>query len=245
MQILATLASMGVMMSGAASAPVMDSDAAMKALKDGNMRYTSGKMVHGNMNAARRAEVAKGQSPHTIVLTCADSRLSPEILFDQGLGDLFVIRVAGNIWDTNTLASAEYSAAVLGSSVLLVLGHERCGAVDAAKSAYEASLKGEGSGLPGNLPQLVNNIMPAVRDVDGKSGDFLANAISRNVMRTITAATEKSPVIYNLSKAGSLKIVGGVYDLDTGVVEFMDHTKAENAPAPTVTPKKKTCSSGC
>lgn len=205
------------------SAVTVDPMSALQSMKEGNARYVSGRMTHAGQDSSRRMKVAGTQAPQTIVVTCADSRLSPEIIFDQGIGDLFVIRVAGNVFDTYSLASAEFAAETLGSKLLVVLGHERCGAVDAAVKAFKASKSGQaGSSDPAmkNLNGLVSKIMPSVVDVEGKPGDFLANAIQRNVELGMADAKTRSILLGDRARANTLKIVGGVYDLDTGRVSF-------------------------
>lgn len=219
---------------------------AMNRLVEGNKRFVSETMGHSGMGADRRGVVAKGQSPHTIVVTCADSRVSPELLFDQGLGDLFVIRVAGNIVDTYALASIEYAAEHLHSPLLVILGHERCGAVGAAKSAFEAAhgdhadahadthadkhaddhgAEKGGEHKKGNLEQLVEAILPAVSETAGREGDWLDMAIRRNVDRTILDCFNRSEPLKMMVMEDKLVIKGAVYDLDTGEVEFLPAAK--------------------
>lgn len=205
--------------------PGVTAEAALSKIQVGNQRYVSGQMQWQGQDLARRSLVAAGQSPHTIVLTCADSRVSPEILFDQGLGDLFVIRVAGNILDTNSVASIEYAAEHLHSPLLLVMGHERCGAVAATLDVFKQRVNGQANGHADddhkNISALVQQLMPAVRGVAGDEGDFLANAIQKNVELTIHDCVKRSPMLSKMVAAGSFKIVGGVYDLDSGKVEFL------------------------
>ncbi len=206
---------------------------ALGKIQAGNQRFTSGHMNWSGQDLARRSLVASGQNPHTIVLTCADSRVSPEILFDQGLGDLFVIRVAGNILDTNSVASIEYAAEHLHTPLLLVMGHERCGAVAATLDLFKKRVNGENSGHAGeddkNISALLNQLMPAVRGVAGNDGDFLANAIQKNVELTVHDVVYRSPLLAKKLTAGEFRIIGGVYDLDSGQVEFLQgHGQTKN-----------------
>ena len=210
---------------------------ALVMLRDGNKRYVEGSADHRNQTSARRDEVAKGQSPFAIVLTCADSRLSPEIIFDQGLGDLFVIRVAGNIAEPGSLASIEYAVEHLGSRLIMVLGHERCGAVKATVDTFDALLKanankheehghgghGEAHG-ESNLPGLINQIMPSVKQANAQGGDFLNNSIAQNVRNTVSKIAN-NPALKGFVEKGEVTVVGSVYDLDSGEVSniFVRH----------------------
>jgi carbonic anhydrase len=168
-------------------------DTALAKLLAGNQRFASQKVKQPNQGVFRLQEVANGQKPFAAILGCADSRVPVEILFDRGLGDLFTVRVAGNVATPEEIGSLEY-AALLGTQVILVLGHERCGAVTAA---------------------LANK--PAIAATKGRSGDPLKNAIIANVNNQITTL-KSSPVLAKLIEADQLKIVGGYYDLDTGLV---------------------------
>lgn len=183
-------------------------DQVLKKLLDGNKRFVERKRQSPHQDLARLAEVAQDQSPFAAILSCADSRVIPEIIFDQGIGDLFVVRVAGNISTTEDIASEEYGTFVLGAKVLLVLGHERCGAVKAAL---------QGGELPGMIGSLVYAIKPAVDASEGKPGDRLTNAVKANVLMQ-TKQLNNSPVMSKLVQEGKLKIIGGYYDLDTGKV---------------------------
>lgn len=198
------------------AAPSVTPDQALKNLKDGNARYTSGKSQAPRRDAKRRAEtVSGGQHPFAIILSCADSREPVEILFDQGIGDLFVVRVAGNVADVDELGTMEYGADHLGSPLIVVLGHTKCGAVTAV-------VKGET--VHGNIPALVDNIVPAAKKVKDKgvTGDAaIPEAIKANVMQSIEDTYKNSDILRERVAAGKLKIVGGVYDLEKGTVEWM------------------------
>lgn len=190
----------------------------LKRLMDGNARYVAGKSVHANQDRARRTEVAKGQKPFAMLLSCADSRVPPEILFDQGLGDLFVVRVAGNIADPHALGSLEYGAQVLGARFLMVLGHEYCGAVDAAV---------KGGKVGGNIDSIIDTIAPAAAraKADTATTDLLNRAINENVREVIAAINQRSGSLSGMAGKGDLKIVGARYDLDSGEVTVVPSGK--------------------
>jgi carbonic anhydrase len=184
-------------------------DDALARLKAGNERFVTGKVVHPNAGADRRADVAKGQKPFAIVVGCSDSRVGPEVVFDQGLGDLFVIRSAGNVVDDVALGSIEYAADHFAVPVILVLGHTRCGAVIATVAGGEA---------PGHIGSIVEKIKPAVEETKGKEGDAVENAIRANVRNVVNQLRNATPILSGLVKSGKLKVVGECYDLDTGKV---------------------------
>ncbi len=187
----------------------LDAAGALKRLTDGNARYVSHKEKHPHLDEHRLKEVAKGQHPYATILTCADSRVSPELMFDEGLGDLFVIRVAGNVVDDVVLGSIEYGAAHLHTPVIMVLGHERCGAVGAAvKNVVE----------PGHISSLVTRILPAVRAAKKQEGDLVENSVRANVELVVGQIKAAEPVIAELVLAGKCKVVGARYDLDDGSV---------------------------
>ena len=167
----------------------MNSESVLTELKQGNQRFIEKKT---RVRKTEPKELANGQSPHTIVITCADSRVPPELIFDQDLGDLFVIRVAGNTATDEVIGSAEYAAANLGSSVCIVLGHTSCGAVDAAVKVVQDNAQ-----LPSQcLDKVVAPIKPAVtKAIDAKSTDTLDSAINFNVESSLTTLTEKSEII--------------------------------------------------
>jgi carbonic anhydrase len=183
-------------------------DNAIEQLMQGNKRFATQKTKQPNRGFFRLREVAKGQNPFAAILGCADSRVPTEIVFDQGLGDLFVVRVAGNVATPEEIGSLEYGTLVLGAKVILVLGHERCGAVKAALEDHP---------VPGKIGSVLDIIKPAVVASKGESGDPLKNAVIANINNQI-ATLKTSPVVTDLIKAGKLKIIGGYYDLDTGIV---------------------------
>ncbi len=186
-------------------------DEALAQLMEGNQRFVARKQLNPHQNIARITEVATVQAPFAAILSCADSRVVPEIAFDQGIGDLFVVRVAGNIAVTEDTASEEYAIAMLGTPLLMVLGHERCGAVTAALKGGE---------LPGVLGSLILAIQPAVEASKGEPGDRLTNAVKANV-RLQVQRLQTSPVIASAVQEGKLKVVGAFYDLDTGAINLV------------------------
>ncbi|HEY9855423.1 MAG TPA: carbonic anhydrase [Stenomitos sp.] len=191
-------------------------DEAIQRLMDGNERHFAKKFIHPDQWEVQRAEVAKVQHPFAIVLGCSDSRVPPEIIFDQGLGDLFVIRVAGNIVDPAVLGSIEYAAEHLESPLVMVLGHERCGAVAASVKGGEA---------PGHLQALVTPIKPAVQLARKQKGDLLDNAVRANIRLVVDQVRTSQPTLAHLVHEGRLKVVGARYDLDTGRVEVLEPVK--------------------
>ncbi|MGB7709667.1 MAG: carbonic anhydrase [Microcoleus sp.] len=186
-------------------------DAALKKLMDGNKRFVDRKRQNPNQDLVRLAEVAKSQKPFAAILGCADSRFPSEIIFDQGLGDLFVCRVAGNVATPEEIGSLEFGTLVLGAKVLVVIGHKRCGAVD-------ATIKG--AQVPGQIGSLLDAIRPAVESSKGQTGDRLENASKANAMLQ-AKRLKASPVISKLIEEKKLKVVGGYYDLDTGAVNIL------------------------
>lgn len=183
-------------------------DAALAKLKEGNARFVSAKVSEGKPVAARRAETAQSQHPFAIILGCADSRTPPEMIFDQNIGDIFVDRNAGNLVDDHTLGTIEYAVEHLGVRLIVVMGHERCGAVTAAVA---------GDTAPGHIQSLVRDIQPAVQAVKGKPGDTVHLAIAENA-RLIAERIRKEAEFGDLAK--DVHIIPAVYDLDTGKVDF-------------------------
>ena len=185
---------------------------ALSRLMSGNARYVEGFAAHPHADAPRRIEVASAQRPFATILACADSRVAPELIFDQGLGDLFVIRVAGNVVDDAVLASIEYSVIHLGSTLVMALGHERCGAVKATAEALA------GRGSPQDLDTLAALISPAVRATPAGSPDPLDAAVSLNAAHAAGEIFAGSRPLRSRVLAGQLKIVAARYDLDDGRV---------------------------
>ncbi len=192
--------------------PAISAEQALKLLLEGNQRFVAGKLEHPNQTPARRAEVAKGQHPFAAVLACSDSRTPPEIIFDRGLGDIFTVRVAGNVADQVVIESLDYSVKHLGVRVVMVLGHRRCGAVIAAVEGHEEEGKDVGP--------MLKELDPAVAATKGMPGDPVENAVRANVklvMLNLATSSELRAMVIS----GELKIVGGIYDLDTGTIEVL------------------------
>jgi carbonic anhydrase len=194
----------------------IDAEEAVKRLLEGNRRYIAGKNSAGHRTAKRRAEVSKGQHPLAIVVGCSDSRVPPEILFDQGIGDLFVVRTAGNVIDDIAIGSIEYAVEHLGVQLIMVLGHERCGAVD-------ATLKGGIVG--GKLQSVVEAIKPAVEKAKSKAltshgCDLLCSSVKSNARMVAEKLRKSSPVLTEPIENGILRVVGAYYELDSGVVSL-------------------------
>ncbi len=185
---------------------------ALQMLVDGNQRYTGGKSEHPHQNSARRQEVFTGQHPFVTILSCSDSRVPPEVFFDQGIGDLFIIRNAGNILDDVVLGSMEYAAEHLGVPLVLVLGHTKCGAVTATV---------QGGEVPGHIGSIVTTIKPAADAVKGEAGDAVLNATLANVRMSVEKIRTCEPILAEMVKHGKMNVVGAIYQIDTGKVEFL------------------------
>jgi carbonic anhydrase len=192
--------------------PALDPAAALERLKEGNARFAADQPSTRKTGAARRAELARGQHPFAVILTCADSRVAPELLFDQGLGDLFVLRVAGNIADRAVTGSIDYAVEHLHAPLIVVLGHESCGAVAAAV---------DGKPLPGDLGWLVQQIHVGDRLPEEKRQRLNA-AIEANVLHAAAELGRRSSTIKELVAAKRVQIVGGVYSLRSGKVEWLE-----------------------
>lgn len=183
-------------------------------LLGGNARFITGKTEHPHQDPQRRAELATGQKPFAVIIGCADSRTAPEIVFDQGLGDLFTVRLAGNIVDDAALGSVEFAVTQLGARLIVVLGHEKCGAVTAAIQASK------GGTLPaGHIGDIVKAIKPAASATKDEPGDAVHNAVRANVRNVIAHIRTTSDLLKPLLDSGELTVVGACYDLATGKVE--------------------------
>ena len=184
---------------------------ALSEMKAGNQRFLDGKPV--NTDYKGQIEKTKDdQHPHTLVLSCLDSRIPPEIIFDQGIGNIFVARVAGNVEDANILGSMEFATKVKGTKLIIVMGHNKCGAVKGAIDHAEL----------GNLTQLVNQIKPAIVGDTTNLDNMLNETSKNNVKMTIADILKSSPVISELVSEGKVKLVGAYYDITTGQVAFLD-----------------------
>ncbi len=194
---------------------VVSPQAALDLLMAGNARYVAGVAKRHDFRHEREP-LAKGQNPYAAILSCADSRIAPEYAFDTGRGDLFVCRVAGNFANDDVVASLEYAVAVLNTPLIMVLGHEACGAIDATIG----SLK-DNTTLPGHLPSLVASLAPAVKATEGKPGDALTNAIRENVVLNVDKLKNATPILKGHADDGKLRIVGATYKLRDGHVELV------------------------
>ncbi|NJM73461.1 MAG: carbonic anhydrase [Scytonema sp. RU_4_4] len=186
-------------------------DVALQKLMEGNQRFVQHQPRHPDQSQIRLQEVAQAQHPFVTILSCADSRVPAEIIFDQGIGDIFDVRIAGNIATPEALGSIEYAVVLLGTPVLMVLGHERCGAVTAAV---------QNQALLGEIGSFVKAIKPAVEKVKDQSGDAVENAVVANVHYQIEQL-KRSKLLTERLQSGKLKLVGGRYDLDTGTVSII------------------------
>jgi len=223
---LVTLAA-GVAFATSGSAPAVSPEEALQRLMDGNQRYVDNQMTGSKLcDLSTRTSLAKSQQPYAIILTCSDSRVPPEILFDKGLGEIFVIRVAGNIPDPVVLGSIEYAAEHLGSPLVMVLGHERCGAVKATVDA-----KGKSSGSK-NIDAIVKGVAPAVKTAvkdcqackddrkcaDTKKDEFVECVVDANARIVAAGLTRKSRILNHLLHEKKIKTVAAKSDLDDGKV---------------------------
>ena len=194
---------------------VSNADEALQRLREGNERYVANKSTDLNESQSRRMELAQRQNPFATIFSCVDSRVPPELVFDRGLGDLFVIRTAGHVIDNAVLGSLEYGVAELKIPLLMVLGHEKCGAVKATVEAVEKNVTAEAE-----INWLVDGIRPAVEEVKAQPGDLLDNAVKANVMLTVERL-KGSAILSEALEKSELRIVGGRYDLDTGMVDII------------------------
>ena len=188
---------------------------ALQQLMEGNLRYAEGNASHPHQSLERRAELVSGQHPFAVILGCSDSRIPPELIFDQGLGDIFVIRTAGEVVDNASLASIEYAVEHLGVSLVLVLGHDSCGAVTAAVQG------GEVEGHLGCLVEFISSAVNQAREM-GQEGDLLNLSIDNNVFNIVKELQDSQPVLSEKVEAGELMILGARYHLDSGLVEILE-----------------------
>ncbi|MCE1235118.1 MAG: carbonic anhydrase [Hyphomicrobiales bacterium] len=195
----------------------LTADQALQKLKAGNARYVSDAQVCAADLGGQRHHVAGGQAPWATVLSCADSRVPPELLFGGlGLGELFVARNAGNLVDTGVIGTIEYGAAVLGVPLIVVMGHQRCGAVAAA---CDVAVKN--ATFPGSIGAMIEPIVPAALAVKDAPGDLVVNAVKENAKRTAARLIDQSAIVAGLVKDGKVKVLPAYYDLDSGKVEFL------------------------
>lgn len=198
-----------------AGTAAMTADEALAQLMDGNKRYIAGKTVHGNLTA-RRDEVAPKQEPFAMILSCADSRVPPELIFDQTLGALFVVRVAGNYAETGGIGSFQYAFEHFHSPLLVVLGHSGCGAVHATVDA----MKNPNAAAPGDIAAIVNAIMPSAKKAATAGGDIYAAAIAQNA-RDNAGKLAAEPILHAGVAKHTLRVLSAVYDLKSGRVSLV------------------------
>jgi carbonic anhydrase len=195
----------------------LNPDLALEILKEGNDRFV--KNLKANRNLLQQVnETAQGQFPFATILSCIDSRTSAELIFDQGLGDVFSIRIAGNILNEDILGSMEFATKVVGTKIIIVLGHTKCGAIVGACNNVEL----------GNLTALLDKVKPAIalekdttENRTGSNVRFVDNVTTNNVIHTIERIRRESPIILDLENTGAIKIVGAIYNVDTGSVNFL------------------------
>jgi len=188
-------------------------DSALLRLKEGNTRFIKGKSIRPHQDLQRIKEVSVGQKPFAIIVGCSDSRVPSEIIFDQGLGDLFIVRTAGQVSTSASWGSIEFGNAVLGANLIVVMGHTKCGAVSAACKIPD---------VPGHIVTLINAIKPAAQLAKSQTGDEVENAVKINVAMQVQQLENLEPVLTKGVQSGALKIVGAVYDLETGKITFLD-----------------------
>lgn len=196
--------------------PVDTPAEALRRLLAGNHRFTTGHGRHPHQGLEDLHRLAAGQHPFAITVGCADSRVAPEVLFDQGLGDLFDNRVAGNIVDDLLLGSVEFAVEEFGSLLIVVLGHERCGAITATIDAIRT-----GGTAPGHIGTIVESLRPVVESVLDEPGDPVENAVRANIAAQVRALPQRSRIIHEKMRQGALRVVGARYDLDDGRVSLV------------------------
>ena len=218
------LVSMGALAMAYSTGPGVTADEALAKLKDGNLRFVAGASVAPHQDAARRQETAtNGQHPFATVLACADSRVPVEVVFDQGVGDIFTVRVAGNVAATDEIGSIEYAAEHLGTPLVVVLAHTKCGAVTAV-------VKNEP--VTPNIAKLVAPIEPAVKGVKSRFAnltmdELISRSIEANMWQAISDIYAKSPLLKKMAAEGKIKVVGALYDIDSGKVQWFGEHPAE------------------
>jgi carbonic anhydrase len=218
----ATLAASRRLLAAGGDRTTLTPDEALARLKEGNERFMAGKLPQEAQDTERRLAIARGQTPFAVLVGCSDSRVPPELLFGRGLGELFIVRNAGNTVDTAALGSIEYGVAELGVPLVVVLGHERCGAVAAAVEVVERNAH-----FPGSIGAMVEPIVPAVLEARSKVGAadhdrLLDESVRANVARVVGRLRGSEPILLEPLRAGKLKIVGARYDLEDGRVEFFE-----------------------
>ncbi|SIO65854.1 carbonic anhydrase [Singulisphaera sp. GP187] len=202
------------------AAPARDPNAVLAQLLEGNRRFVNGQLTHPGRSPKDFLALAEGQAPLAIIVGCADSRVAPELVFDQGVGDLFVVRAAGNVVSGAgpiVKGSIEFAVAELGVRLIMVLGHTQCGAVKAAIQHIDAN-----DALPGSIGDLIDPIRVAVNAVKGRPGDKLENVTRANVEKGVERLRGLDPILSKFAKSGELKVVGATYELHTGLVKVYE-----------------------
>ena len=194
----------------------MSADEVLGMLRKGNDDFVNDRPATALLNRTRREQLASGQAPHAVLVGCSDSRVSPELLFGRGLGELFIVRVAGNSVDRTALGSIEYGVAVLGCPLVLVLGHEGCGAVKAAIDVVKDDVR-----FPGAIAEMVAPIIPAVLGAQRMQGDLMVNAVKENARRVARRLTDPDGVLTEPLRQGKVKVVPAYYSLADGSVEVL------------------------
>lgn len=197
------------------AAAQIEADSALQMLVDGNKRFVSGSTIKPHQDINRVLETSGSQQPFAIIVGCSDSRVPNEIIFDQGLGDLFIVRTAGQVSSYASWGSIEFANAVLGTKLIVVLGHSKCGAVSAACKVPD---------VPGHIVTLINAIKPAAAIARSMKGDLLENAVKVNVALQVQQLRGLEPVLAKAVQNGDLKIVGAVYHIENGTVEFLEES---------------------
>jgi len=210
--VLLTLLSPPTLSTGQHAEEQITADSVLAELKTGNKHHVAHRYQHPHETLDRQRQLVSGQHPHAEILSCSDSRVPPEIVFDQGLGDLFIVRVAGNVASDTEIGSLEYGAEHLHVPLIVVLGHESCGAVTAAV---------QGGPPEGHIGSLVDLIKPAVEKTRGMSGDPVSNAVRMNVELVVKQLRTSTPILSELVAHGKIKIVGAVYSIETGAVTWL------------------------
>jgi carbonic anhydrase len=209
------LLSLAVLVASSEDEPAITAQQALQKLLEGNARFVQERAAHPHQSAERRAEVLSGQNPFAVILGCSDSRIPPEIIFDQGIGDLFIVRTAGQVVDDVALGSIEYAVEHLGVPLVMVLGHDKCGAITATIAGGEAS---------GHIGSLVAALNPAVEKAKKMGGEdqLLNNSIDENVRMITHQLRSSKPLLSKLVEEGKLQIVGARYHLDSGRVDILE-----------------------
>jgi carbonic anhydrase len=198
-------------------------DEAQTKLMDGNKRFVDGTYGVSDISDVRRKELTKGQHPFAVILSCSDSRVPPELLFDQGLGDLFVVRTAGNTVDTIGIGSLEYGIEHLHAPLLVILGHQGCGAVKATVDAAGKPQKKEKGHPHDSIGAIVAKIMPAVKEAKSRGGDVMEASIQGNIRNVYRELLKKSPILSEMVASKKVKVVLAEYYLDSGEVKILDN----------------------